>query len=78
LGSNYIKDSRRTSFCKKDLHLKSAIARIVARRSTATKLDGRSVLEAVRNAHPIELAAMTEEEHKLINRLEEKQYGLPL
>lgn len=52
------------------------IARVVARRSTTTKLDGRSILAMMEAAHPIDLTSMTEAECELIDQLRVRRDGL--
>ncbi|WP_371170032.1 DUF6634 family protein [Aliiroseovarius sp. 2305UL8-7] len=53
-----------------------AIARVMARRTTATKLDGRSILAVMETAHPTDLAALNEDERTLLNQLRVKRDGL--
>jgi hypothetical protein len=52
------------------------IARAVARRSTATELEGRAILTIMETAHPIELAALDDVEKCLPNQLKAKRDGM--
>ena len=51
------------------------IARAVARRSTATELEGRTILAIMETAHPIEMAALDDAENCLLNQLKARWYG---
>lgn len=52
------------------------IARVIARRTTATRLDGRAILAVMETAHPIEMAALDDAEKRLLNQLKAKRDGM--
>ncbi len=52
------------------------IARVIARRTTATRLNGRAILAVMETAHPIEMAALDDAEKCLLNQLKAKRDGM--
>ena len=54
------------------------IARVVARRLDAPKLDGRTILTIMATAHPIEKAALEDAERRLLSQLKERRDGVLL